>query len=91
MARLRLLAALILAVATAQDITEFTVNPLPLHPLIKASIQGQHLGPAVSCTAGGGEWSEIKELCGVTVTIGGIPAMLFHVRDKQIDLRIPAG
>jgi len=99
MACLRLLTALVLTTATAQEIPEFTPggvtpsnspNPQPLHPLIKVSIQGQHLGPAVGCTAGGGEWSEIKELCGVIVTIGGIPAMLFHVRDKRIDLRTPA-
>ena len=58
-------------------------------PGIEVSVYGQHLGPQTACTAGSGGWSDLKELCGTTVTVGGVPAGLLYVQEQQINLRIP--
>lgn len=98
MIRVILLAALVLGAGAAQEIPRINVNgvipnqpgiPRPLKPGIEVSIYGQHLGPETGCTAGAGGWSDVRQLCGTAVTVGGVPAALLYVQDKQINLRIP--
>jgi hypothetical protein len=31
----------------------------------------------------------VKELCGTSVTVGGVPAGLLYVQERQINLRVP--
>jgi hypothetical protein len=61
----------------------------PLEPGMEVSIYGRRLGPDAGCTASAGGASEIKVLCGTTVTVGGVPATLIYVQEKQINLRVP--
>ncbi|PYT15523.1 MAG: hypothetical protein DMG59_13515 [Acidobacteria bacterium] len=61
----------------------------PLKPGIEVSIYGQHLGPETGCTAGAHGWSDVKQLCGTAVRVGGVPAALLYVQEKQINLRVP--
>ncbi len=98
MIRVILLAALILPVGAAQERPRINVggvvpnqpgNLRSLKPGIEVSIYGQHLGPTIGCTAGAGGWSDVKQLCGTAVTVGGVPAVLLYVQDKQINLRVP--
>jgi len=98
MPRVILLAVLVLGAAAAQEMPRINVDgvipnqpgiPRPLKPGIEVSIYGQHLGPKTGCTAGAGGWSDVKQLCETAVTVGGVPAGLLYVQDKQINLRIP--
>jgi len=91
-----LLATLVLGASAAQEMPRINVDgvipnqpgiPLPLKPGMEVSIYGQHLGPTTGCTAGA--WSDVKQLCETAVTVGGVPAALLYVQDKQINLRIP--
>jgi hypothetical protein len=97
MPRTILLAVLVLGVAAGQEIPRINVDGIipnqpnvsaPLKPGIEVSVYGQHLGPETSCTARAGGW-DVKKLCGTAVTVGGVPAALLYVHDKQINLRIP--
>src|ERR1035441_6338280 len=93
-----ILAALVLGAAAGQEVPLINVDGVipnqagiqgPLKPGIEVSVYGQHLGPETGCTAGAGGWSEVKQLCGTAVTVGGVPAALLYVQEKQINLRIP--
>jgi hypothetical protein len=93
-----ILAALVLGAAAAQEMPSINVDGVvpnqpgirrPLKPGIEVSLYGQHLGPETGCTAGAGGWSDVKQLCGTAVTVGGVPAALLYVQDKQLNLRIP--
>ena len=93
-----ILAALVLGAAAGQEMPLINVDGVipnqpgiqgPLKPGIEVSVYGQHLGPETGCTAGAGGWSDVKQLCGTAVTVGGVPAALLYVQDKQINLRIP--
>ena len=93
-----LLAAAGLAVASAQQIPQINVDgivphqpgaPRQLKPGIEVAIYGRCLGPEAGCTAGAAGWSGAKELCGTTITVGGVAAGLLYVQDKLINLRVP--
>jgi len=93
-----ILAALVLGAAAAQEMPRINVDgvvpnqpgiPGPLKPGIEVSIYGQHLGPKIGCTAGAGGWSDVRQLCGTAVAVGGVPAALLYAQDQQINLRIP--
>jgi hypothetical protein len=93
-----ILAALVLGAAAGQEMPLINVDGVipnqagiqgPLKPGIEVSVYGQHLGPETGCTAGAGGWSEVKQLCGTAVTVGGVAAALLYVQEKQINLRIP--
>jgi uncharacterized protein (TIGR03437 family) len=97
MPRTILLAALVLGAAAAQEIPRINVDGVipnqpgasrSLKPCVEVSVYGQHLGPKTGCTTGAGGWN-VKQLCGTAVTVGGVPAALLYVQDKQINLRIP--
>src|SRR4051794_27814065 len=98
MSRAAVLAALVLGIVAAQErpfvnvdgvVPDASVPDRSLKPGIAAAIYGQHLGPEIGCTAGGGGWSDVKSLCGTAVTVGGVSAGLLYVQDHQINLRIP--
>ena len=61
----------------------------PLKPGMEVTIYGRRLGPEAACSAGAGGWSDVTELCGTAVTVGGVPAALLYVQEKQINLRVP--
>jgi hypothetical protein len=93
-----ILAALVLGAAAAQEMPLINVDgvvsnqpgiPRPLKPGLEVSVYGHHLGPETGCTAGAGGWSDVKQLCGTAVTVGGVPAALLYVQDQQLNLRIP--
>jgi hypothetical protein len=83
-----------LAQSHAPEFTASSVLPAnarraePLRPGMLVSIYGRYLGPAAGCTerASGNERSE---LCGSSVTAGGVKAGLLYVQDAQINLRVP--
>jgi hypothetical protein len=90
--------AILSGVAAAQEIPTINVGGIvpnrpgaagPITPGVEVSIYGRHLGPETACTAGNGGWSDVKELCGTSVTVAGIPAGLLYVQEQQINLRIP--
>src|ERR1043166_2210618 len=98
MMRVTLLAALVLGAGAAQEIPRINVGggipnqpgiARPLKPGKEVSICGQPLGPETGCTAGAHGWSDVKQLCGTAVTVGGVPAALLYVQEKQINLRVP--
>ena len=59
-----------------------------LRPGMLVSIYGQHLGPTAGCTERP-SFNETTQLCGSTVTVGGVKAGLLYVQDAQINLRVP--
>src|ERR1035438_823911 len=62
-----------------------------LAPGMLVSIYGDHLGPAAGCTAPAtGRPGYPAELCGVQVTLGGKPAGLLYVQEKQINFQAAA-
>jgi hypothetical protein len=83
-----------LAQSRAPEFTASSVLPAnarraePLRPGMLVSIYGRYLGPALGCTerASG---NERTELCGSSVTVGGVKAGLLYVQDAQINLRVP--
>jgi hypothetical protein len=88
-------AALLVGVVAAQENPTINLggivpnNPSaagPIAPGIEVSIYGQNLGPKTGCTA---RSTDVKQLCGTAVTVGGLPAELLYVQEKQINLRIP--
>ena len=98
MGRVILLAAVTLAAGAAQEAPQINVGGIipnqagvrpPLEPGMEVSIYGRRLGPDTGCTASAGGGSEVKELCGTAVTVGGLPAALIYVQEKQINLRVP--
>jgi uncharacterized protein (TIGR03437 family) len=83
--------------AAAQEIPTINVGGIvpnkpgavgPITPGIEVSVYGQHLGPKTGSAATGG-WTDVKQLCGTTVTVGGFPASLLYVQKQLINLRIP--
>jgi hypothetical protein len=89
------IAALILGVVAAQETPTINLGGIipnkpgaagQITPGIEVSLYGQHLGPMTGCTAGS---SDVKQLCGTAVTVGGLPAGLLYVQERQINLRIP--
>ena len=89
------IAALLVGVVAAQENPTINLGGIvpnkpgaagPIAPGIEVSICGQHLGPKTGCTAGS---TDVKQLCGTAVTVGGLPAELLYVQEQQINLRIP--
>jgi hypothetical protein len=62
----------------------------PLKPGIEVSIYARYLGPETACSAGAWGASDVKELCATAVMVGGVPAALLYVQEKQINLRVPS-
>ncbi len=98
MIRSILLAAFVIGAGDAQEMPRINVGgvipnrpgiPQPVRPGVEVSIYGQHLGPKTGCTAGAGGWSDVKQLCGTAVTVGGLPAALLYVQERQINARVP--
>ncbi len=98
MRRVILLAAVTLAAGAAQQTPRINVDGIvpnqtgihpPLEPGMEVSIYGRHLGPDAGCAPGAAGTSEVKVLCGTAVTVGGIPATLIYVQEKQINVRVP--
>ena len=94
-----LLAALALGAGRAQETPQINFegvveNPpgprRPFKPGIEVSIYGRNLGPETPCSAGVGGASGVKELCGTSVTVAGVPANVLYVQEKQINLRVPS-
>ena len=89
------IAALLVGVVAAQETPTINLGGIvpnkpgaagPIAPGIEVSIYGQHLGPKTGCTVGS---TDVKQLCGTAVTVGGLPAVLLYVQEQQINLRIP--
>jgi hypothetical protein len=55
----------------------------------RSLIYGRHLGPENACSAGAAGSSDVRDLCGISVTVGGVQGALLHVEEKQINLRVP--
>ncbi len=98
MRRVILLAAVALVGGAAQQAPQINIDGIvpnqsgvrpPLEPGMEVSLYGRRLGPAAGCTANAGIAGEAKEICGTTVTVGGIPAALIYVQENQINLRVP--
>lgn len=64
---------------------------IPLAPGMLVSIYGERLGPRRSCKGerAAGTWIFPAELCETQVLVGGQPAGLLYVQEKQINLEIP--
>lgn len=100
MIRVFLLAALGLGAGLAQQAPRISADGVvpnppvayrqPLKPGVEVSIYGRYLGPETACSAGAAGASDIKELCGTAVMVGGVPAALLYVQEKQINLRVPS-
>jgi hypothetical protein len=89
------IAALLVGVVAAQETPTINLGGIvpnkadaagPITPGIEVSLYGRHLGPKTGCTAGA---TDVKQLCGTAVTVGGLPASLLYVQEQQINFRIP--
>lgn len=88
-------AAVLLSAVAAQDTPTINLGGIvpnkpgttgPITPGLEVSLYGQHLGPTAGCTPGA---IAVVQLCGTSVTVGGLPAGLLYVQEHQINLRIP--
>jgi hypothetical protein len=64
----------------------FSKEPYPLAPGLLVTIYGNHLGPSAGCAV---QPAYPTQLCDTQVLIGGIPAELLYVSEKQINLKVP--
>lgn len=92
------IAAVVLGVGAAQETPRINLGGIvpnksdvagPITPGIDVSVYGLQLGPKTGCRAGTGGRTEVKQLCGTAVTVGGVPAELLYVQEQQVNLRIP--